>query len=173
MRASPIVNCGVWNRAAMSLPDGERWMRLALEEAQRCLRSDGPSDVPVGAICVRNERIIGRGHNSRELTKDPTAHAEVLAIRAAAAQIGTWRLERVTLYVTLEPCPMCAGAIWLSRFSRLVYGARESKSGACGSVWDVVRDPRLTWKPQVRGGVMAEESASLLAAFFAARRREP
>ena len=127
-------------------------------------------DVPVGAICVYQNEIIARAHNERELLGDPTAHAEVLAIRRAAAHLKTSRLDGVTLYVTLEPCAMCAGAIWLSRVSRVVFGAWDDRAGACGSVFDIARDPRLNHRPQLRGGVLERECAELLRDFFASRR---
>ena len=154
----------------MSAPDDEFWMRQAIIEAQKCLINRQSPDVPIGAICVYENQIIGRGYNRREADGDPTAHAEILALRQAAQTLGTWRLERVTLYVTLEPCAMCAGAIWLSRLERLVFGAWEPKSGACGSVFDIPRDPRLNHRLQVQGGVLKTECAALLEAFFAMRR---
>ena len=148
------------------------WMRLALEEAKHCLRAKPlPADVPVGAICVDGAgAIVGRGCNERELLKDPTAHAETLALRRAARTLGTSHLLDVTLYVTLEPCAMCAGALWLARARRVVFGAFDPKAGACGSVFDVARDPRLNHTLQVRGGVLEAECAEMLSEFFAARR---
>lgn len=156
----------------------EHWMSVALEEACLCLRSlpsvagepNLPSDVPVGAICVHQNQIIARGHNRRELERDPTAHAEVLALRGAAAALGDWHLSGVTLYVTLEPCPMCAGAIWLARLGRVVFGAWDEKAGGCGSVFDIPRDPRLNHRPQMKGGVLENECAALLEEFFRERR---
>lgn len=161
-------------------------MREALAEASHTRRSaffsspptpvsrpdapPAPDDVPVGAVCVWNGEIIGRGHNARELLGDPTAHAELLAIRAAAAHLGRSHLDGATLYVTLEPCAMCAGAIWLARLSRVVFGAWDDKAGACGSVFDVPRDPRLNHRTQVRGGVLEDECAAMLREFFASRR---
>jgi len=160
--------------------DDIAWMREALAEAEKCLRpsekvtnltqQSAPPDVPVGALCVLNDEIIGRGHNQREIGHDPTAHAEVLALRAAAGHLQSRRLDGVTLYVTLEPCAMCAGAIWLARVERVVFGAWDARAGACGSVFDVLRDPRLNHRPQLSGGVLKEECAALLAEFFAARR---
>lgn len=151
--------------------DDEKWMTLALAEAALCRRSDAASsDVPIGAVCVLDGQVISRGHNQRELTKDPTAHAEVLALRAAAEKLGTWQLQGVTLYVTLEPCPMCAGAIWLARLDRVVFGAWDAKAGGCGSVFDIPRDPRLNHRPQMKGGVMEEPCAALLEEFFRSRR---
>lgn len=151
----------------------EFWMREALLEAQNCLRSAPHSaldDVPVGAICVFDGQIVGRGHNQRVLDLDPTAHAEVLALKAAARVLQTTNLSGVTLYVSLEPCPMCAGALWLCRVSRLVFGAWDAKAGACGSVFDVARDPRLNHRLEVRGGVLETECAAILREFFASRR---
>lgn len=160
----------------MTQPSDEFWMREALLEARKCRRAspDAPvaltDDVPVGAICVWNHTIIGRGHNRRELDLDPLAHAEVLALQSAAQTLNRHHLEGVTLYVSLEPCPMCAGALWLSRVSRLVFGAWDDKAGACGSVFDIVRDPRLNHRVAVRGGVLEADCAALLREFFAARR---
>ena len=125
---------------------------------------------PFGCVVVRQGEIIGRGHNRREADGDPTAHAEVLALRQASQFLKTWHLENVTLYVTLEPCAMCAGAIWLARIKRLVFGAWDEKAGACGSLFDIARDPRLNHRPQVRGGVLEGECARLLTSFFAAQR---
>lgn len=151
------------------------WMRLALQEAQNCLRADAsltdvPDDVPIGAICVRDGAIVGRGCNQRQLLNDPTAHAEMLALREAARVLGTSHLNDVTLYVTLEPCAMCAGALWLARARRVVFGAFDDKAGACGSVFDVARDPRLNHRLEVHGGVLENECAALLQTFFSARR---
>ncbi|MDI5965678.1 tRNA adenosine(34) deaminase TadA [Streptantibioticus silvisoli] len=139
-------------------------MRLALAEA---VLAPGTGDVPVGAVVLdaRGE-VVGRGHNEREATGDPTAHAEVLAVREAARAVGEWRLSGCTLVVTLEPCTMCAGAIVLSRVDRVVYGARDTKSGAAGSLWDVVRDRRLNHRPEVVAGVLEDECAGLLTRFF-------
>ncbi|WP_328989346.1 tRNA adenosine(34) deaminase TadA [Kribbella sp. NBC_01245] len=139
-------------------------MRLALAEAEE---ARGSADVPIGAVVVDEAgEVIGRGHNEREKTGDPTAHAEVLAIREAARHVGEWRLTGCTLVVTLEPCTMCAGAIVLSRLDRLVFAAYDEKAGAVGSLWDVVRDRRLNHRPEVIGGVMADEAGSLLRDFF-------
>ncbi len=156
-------------------------MQQAILEAQNCLsrptqnselkNQNSPQDVPIGAVCVFENRIVGRGFNRREQDGDPTAHAEVLALRAAAQELGDRHLENVTLYVTLEPCPMCAGALWLARISRLVFGAWDAKAGACGSLFDIPRDPRLNHRLQVRGGVLQEECARLLETFFATRRK--
>ncbi|WP_033321469.1 tRNA adenosine(34) deaminase TadA [Streptomyces yerevanensis] len=140
-------------------------MRLALDEAELAVRG---GDVPVGAVVLSADgtTVLATGHNEREATGDPTAHAEVLAIRRAAAELGRWRLTDCTLVVTLEPCTMCAGAIVQSRVDRLVYGARDEKAGATGSLWDVVRDRRLNHRPEVIGGVLDEECARLLTDFF-------
>ena len=142
-------------------------MRLALEQARAALEHD---DVPIGAVVVREGRVVGAGRNERELRQDPTAHAEILALRAAAADAGSWRVLDATLYVTLEPCAMCAGAIVLARVPRVVYGTTDPKAGAAGSVLDVLAQPRLNHRPAVTGGVLAGECADLLRAFFAARR---
>lgn len=139
-------------------------MRLALEEAERAVQS---GDVPVGAVVLsRDGTVLATGHNEREATGDPTAHAEMLAIRRAAAQLGEWRLSGCTLVVTLEPCTMCAGAIVQSRLDRVVYGARDEKAGAAGSLWDVVRDRRLNHRPEVILGVLEQECAKQLTGFF-------
>jgi tRNA(adenine34) deaminase len=143
-------------------------MRLALAEA---LLAAPSADVPVGAVLVDADGVVvGRGHNVREAEGDPTGHAEIRALRAAAATVGDWRLGGCTLVVTLEPCTMCAGALVLARVDRLVYGAVDPKAGAVGSLWDVVRDRRLNHRPEVVGGVLAEESTELLQAFFRSRR---
>jgi tRNA(adenine34) deaminase len=141
-------------------------MRVALEEA----RLSG-ADVPVGAVVLdASGAMIARAHNEREASGDPTAHAEVLAVRAAAAVLGEWRLSGCTLVVTLEPCPMCAGAIGLSRVDRVVFGAWNDEYGAAGSMWDLLRDRRLTHRPEVVSGVLAEECSALVREFFADRR---
>jgi tRNA(adenine34) deaminase len=143
-------------------------MRLALAEA---LLSEPSADVPVGAVVVDAAgAVVGRGHNVREAEGDPTGHAEVRALRAAAEAVGEWRLTGCTLVVTLEPCTMCAGALVLARVDRLVYGADDPKAGAVGSLWDVVRDRRLNHRPEVVSGVLAAESGELLRAFFRSRR---
>ncbi|MEV2252430.1 tRNA adenosine(34) deaminase TadA [Streptomyces sp. NPDC050147] len=143
-------------------------MRLALAEAE--LAAQG-GDVPVGAVVLSPDgtTVLAAGHNEREATGDPTAHAEVLAVRRAAAALGEWRLTGCTLVVTLEPCTMCAGALVQSRVDRVVYGARDEKAGAAGSVWDVVRDRRLNHRPEVIEGVLAEETAGVLTRFFRGR----
>jgi tRNA(adenine34) deaminase len=144
-------------------------MDLALAEARLALEHD---DVPIGAVVVRDAdgAVVGAGHNERELRQDPTAHAEVLALRRAAAALGSWRVLGCTLVVTLEPCAMCAGAAVLSRVPRVVYGCADPKAGAAGSVLDVLAEPRLNHRPEVVGGVRADECAALLREFFAARR---
>ena len=152
----------------------DRWvepMRLALDEARAALAS---YDVPVGAVVLDAAgNVIGRGRNRREADHDPTAHAEVVALREAARSRGEWRLTGCTMLVTLEPCTMCAGAIGLARLDRLVFGAYDDKAGAVGSLWDVLRDRRLNHRPEVLSEVLAEESAALLREFFAARRSRP
>jgi tRNA(adenine34) deaminase len=142
-------------------------MRLALREAERAA---GHDDVPVGAVVIHQGEVLGAAGNERELRADPTAHAEVLAIREASKRIGGWRIPDAVLYVTLEPCPMCAGAIVLARVPRVVYGAPDPKAGAAGSVIDILGEPRLNHRPQVDGGLLADEAAALLDAFFSARR---
>jgi tRNA(adenine34) deaminase len=148
-------------------PENERFMRLALGEAERC-RDHG--DVPIGAVVVRDREVIGAAGNERELRGDPTAHAEVLALRAAAESLGGWRIADSVLYVTLEPCAMCAGAIVLARVPRVVFGAHDPKAGAAGSVLDVLAEPRFNHRPEVETGLLADESAALLRDFFAERR---
>ena len=151
----------------MSAADDERWMRQALDEARR---APAHGDVPVGCVVVREGAVVAAARNERELRQDPTAHAEVLAIRDSSIALGGWRLVGCTVYVTLEPCPMCAGALLQARPERVVYGAPEPVSGAAGSVVDIFRDPRLPTRIPVEGGVMAVEAANLLRAFFAERR---
>ena len=142
-------------------------MEIALEEA-RAAADHG--DVPIGAAILRDGELLSRAGNERELRRDPTAHAELLAIRAAAAALGGWRLPGTTLYITLEPCAMCAGAIVLARIPTVVFGADDPKGGAAGSVLDVLAEPALNHRPEVVAGVLAEECGSLLRDFFAARR---
>ena len=142
-------------------------MRLALREAERALAHD---DVPVGAVLVHGGEVIGAGHNERELRADPTAHAEMIAVREGARAVGSWRLLDTVLYVTLEPCAMCAGAIVLARIPRVVYGAVDPKAGAAGSVLDILGEPRLNHRPDVAGGLLEEECGDLLRAFFKSRR---
>lgn len=143
------------------------WMDRAITQA-KLARVLG--DVPVGAVIVRDGRVIAAAHNRREVDQDPTAHAELLVIRAAARVLGSWRLEDCTLYVTLEPCAMCAGATVLARLPELVYGAADPKAGAAGSLFDIPRDERLNYRVEVTGGVLAEECGELLTRFFRARR---
>jgi tRNA(adenine34) deaminase len=144
-------------------------MGLALDEARAALDHD---DVPVGAVVVRLDsgEIMARRHNERELSGDPTAHAEVLALQDAARALGRWHLDDCALVVTIEPCPMCAGAALAARIGRIVFGAPDPKAGACGSLYNLAADPRLNHEPEVVDGVRAEEAAALLADFFAARR---
>jgi len=146
-----------------------RYMRTALELARKALASE---DVPVGALVVHEGRIIGRGYNQREALHDPTAHAEMIALTAAAGHLRQWRLDDCTLYVTLEPCAMCAGALVLARLRRLVYGAADPKAGACGSLFTITQDPRLNHKVETVGGVLAEPAGELLRAFFRDRRAQ-
>ena len=148
-------------------PRDEYFMRLALREARLALKHD---DVPIGAVAVHGGEVIGAGHNEREVRQDPTAHAEVIALREAARAVGGWRVLETVLYVTLEPCAMCAGAIVLARVPRVVYGASDPKAGAAGSVLDVLGERRLNHRPEVAGGLLAEECGALLSEFFAARR---
>jgi tRNA(adenine34) deaminase len=148
-------------------PRDDLFMRLALREAERALEHE---DVPIGAVVVRDEEVIGSAHNERELRQDPTAHAEILALREASRAVGSWRLLEAVLYVTLEPCAMCAGAIVLARLPRVVYGATDPKAGACGSVLDVVGESRLNHRPEVSGGLLAPDCGELLTSFFASRR---
>jgi tRNA(adenine34) deaminase len=144
-----------------------RFMQQAIELARKALDSE---DVPIGALVVHEGHIIGRGYNQREKLCDPTAHAEMLAVTAAAAYLGQWRLDDCTLYVTLEPCAMCAGALVLARLGRLVYGATDAKAGACGSLYQITQDPRLNHRVETVAGVLAEPAAELLREFFRRRR---
>jgi tRNA(adenine34) deaminase len=153
--------------AGRFLPSDERFMRAALGEAQRALEHE---DVPIGAVVARGDEVIGTGRNERERRQDPTAHAEVLALREAAAAVGSWRVLDSVLYVTLEPCAMCAGAIVLARVPRVVFGTVDPKAGAAGSVLNVLAEPRLNHRPEVAGGLLADECAALLTDFFASRR---
>ncbi len=147
----------------------EKFMRAALREAERAAEED---EIPIGAVVVSEGRIIGRGYNQREKLKDPTAHAEMLALTAAAAHVGDWRLIGCTMYVTLEPCPMCAGGILLARISRLVFGSHDPKAGACGTLYQLHDDPRLNHQVPITTGVMAEECGDFLRAFFRRLRRD-
>jgi tRNA(adenine34) deaminase len=147
----------------------ESWMRAALDEAKAALEHD---DVPVGAVVVHvpSGEIVARAHNARERDADPTGHAELLALRSAADHAGTWRLDEYALVVTLEPCPMCAGAAWAARLGRIVFGAADPKAGASGSLYNFAADPRLNHEAEVVAGVLAEECGALLSAFFGRRR---
>lgn len=143
-------------------------MRLALAEGEQALVH---GDVPIGAVIVdATGQVIGRGHNRREVDADPTAHAEILAIRQAAAQRGSWRLDGTTLYVTVEPCPMCAGALIMARIPRLVFGVDDVKAGACGTLYNIVRDERLNHRTEVIAGVLEDECRALLQRFFSGLR---
>lgn len=142
-------------------------MRAALEQARAAVKHD---DVPIGAVVAIEQEIVAVGRNERELLQDPTAHAEILALRRAAEAVGSWRVLDATLYVTLEPCAMCAGAIVLARVPRVVFGAADPKAGACGSVLDVTGEPRFNHRPSVQSGLLADECGDLLRNFFAARR---
>ena len=145
------------------MTEHERWMEYALREAELAYKR---KEVPIGAVVVRDSRIIGRGYNQIESLQDPTAHAEMIAITAAANQVGSRRLENCTLYVTLEPCPMCAGAIVLARLPGLVYGSEDPKAGACGTLFNIVQDDRLNHRVEVTGGIMREQCAAILKDFF-------
>lgn len=149
-------------------PD-ERFMREALSEARRAFDLD---EVPVGAVVVYEGSIIGRGHNQKETSQDPTCHAEMVAIREASGRLGQWRLSGTTMYVTLEPCPMCAGALVQARVDRLVFGALDPKAGACGSIVNLVREPRFNHRMEVTSGVLGDQCAALLKEFFARLRQE-
>jgi tRNA(adenine34) deaminase len=148
-------------------PRDDYFMRMALREAERAFEHD---DVPIGAVLVREGELVSSAHNERELRQDPTAHAEIIALREAARALGSWRVLDAVLYVTLEPCAMCAGAIVLARVARVVYGASDPKAGACGSVLDVLGEPRLNHRPDVAGGLLAAECGTLLSDFFVSRR---
>ena len=151
-------------------PEDVAAVRRSLDEARAAL-ADG--EVPIGAVVLAPDgAVLATGRNERERSGDPTAHAEVVALRAAAARLGTWRLDGCVLAVTLEPCPMCAGAAWLSRVGRVVFGAWNDEYGAAGSLWDVLRDRRLNHRPEVVGGVLDHECSELLRTFFAVRRAE-
>jgi tRNA(adenine34) deaminase len=150
------------------LTEDEKWMQYALAEAQEAFRE---GEVPVGAVVVWGGRIIGRGHNRTESLQDPTAHAEILAIGAAATSLRSWRLQDASMYVTVEPCSMCAGALVLARVQRLVFGVRDPKAGACGSVFNIVRDSRLNHTVDITEGILAEQAAELVRSFFRQLRR--
>ena len=153
--------------ASHFFPRDEYFMRLALREAERAMEHD---DVPIGAVLVHEGEVLASGRNERELRQDPTAHAEVLALREAAVKLGSWRVLESVLYVTLEPCAMCAGAIVLARVPRVVFGAWDPKAGAAGSVLDILAQPQLNHRPEVAGGLLAQECGELLTSFFARRR---
>jgi tRNA(adenine34) deaminase len=148
-------------------PRDEYFMRLSLREAEQAPTHE---DVPIGAVVVRDGELLAAAHNERELRQDPTAHAEILALREAARAVGGWRVLDAAIYVTLEPCAMCAGAIVLARVPRLVFGATDPKAGACGSVLDVTGEARLNHRPQVAGDLLAPDCGELLSSFFASRR---
>lgn len=148
-------------------PRDEYFMRMALREATRALEHD---DVPIGAVIVREGEVIGSGRNEREIRGDPTAHAEMLALREAARSLRSWRVLDAVMYITLEPCAMCAGAIVLARVPRVIFGASDSKAGAAGSVLDVLGEPQLNHRPQVERGLLAGECGELLQRFFVSRR---
>ena len=152
----------------MQIRDDEQGMRAALREAEASAAVD---EVPIGCVIVHDGLVIGRGHNQVESLQDATAHAEIIAIGAASTALASWRLNECTLYVTLEPCAMCAGAIILARVGRLVYGAADPKAGACGSVLDVIHERRLNHRVEVEAGRLAEECGALLREFFARKRR--
>jgi len=153
--------------AATVFPHDEEYMALAIAQAELAL---GHEDVPIGAVVVRDGAVIGSGHNERERRQDPTAHAEILALRRAARALASWRVLDSVLYVTLEPCAMCAGAVVLARVPRVVFGCADPKAGAAGSILDVLGQPRLNHRPQVTGGVLADACATLLVDFFRTRR---
>ncbi len=152
---------------ATSATSDDAAMRAALDEARAALAH---GDVPVGAVALAGGEVVARAHNERERRRDPTAHAELLALRAAAEVLGTWRLGEVTMVVTLEPCPMCAGALVAARVGRLVFGAPDPRAGACGSLYNLCSDPRLNHELPVTGGVLEEDAAQLVREFFALRR---
>jgi tRNA(adenine34) deaminase len=170
-RVAPGVDVGAMRGGEMMserfFPRDEYFMRLAIREAERALEHE---DVPIGAVLAHGGEAIALAHNERELRQDPTAHAETVALRDAARALGSWRVLDSVLYVTLEPCAMCAGAIVLARVPRVVFGASDPKAGACGSVLDVLGEPRLNHRPEVAGGLLAAECGALLSEFFASRR---
>ena len=153
----------------MNIVSVDNYMKLALEQAGIAAEN---GDVPIGAVIVYQNQIIGRAYNQREQLKDPTAHAEIIALTQAAAFLESWRLQGCTIYVTLEPCPMCAGALVLARLDRLVYGCDDPKAGACGSLYNIVQDERLNHRLEVTSGVLADECSKLLQDFFQQRRSE-
>jgi len=147
----------------MMQTEDEKWMRHALTEAQLALEKN---EVPIGAVVVYEDKIIGRGHNQVERLNDPTAHAEIIAIGAASSYLNSWRLTGASLYVTIEPCTMCAGAIVLSRLDRLVFGAKDPKAGACGSLYNIVQDVRLNHRVQIIPYILEQECSQILESFF-------
>jgi tRNA(adenine34) deaminase len=147
----------------------EFYMKEALREAQKAYEKD---EVPIGAVAVYKNQIIGRGHNQTELLKDPTAHAEILAITAAANALSSWRLNDVQMFVTVEPCIMCSGALVLARVKRIIFGARDEKFGGCGSIFNIVEEEKLNHKIKVTAGVMDKEAAALMKSFFASKRKK-
>jgi tRNA(adenine34) deaminase len=147
--------------------EDEQLMRLAIDQAKI---AEENGDVPIGAVILFENQIIGKAYNQREQLKDPTAHAEIIALTQAAAALGTWRLHDCTIYVTLEPCPMCAGALVLARLDRLVYGCADTKTGACGSLYNIVQDERLNHRLEVTSGVLTNECSKLLQDFFRQKR---
>lgn len=153
----------------MEIFDDKYWMRMALREAEKALEL---KEVPVGCVIVHDNKIIGRGFNQREMLKDPTAHAEMIAISAACDQMVSWRLENTVMYVTMEPCPMCAGAIVLARIPRLVFAVTDPKAGACGTLYDITRDNRLNHVVEVTLGVLEDEARALIQGFFRKLREE-
>jgi tRNA(adenine34) deaminase len=153
----------------LNLDQDERFMRMALREAAA---AEEAGDVPIGAVIVIDGQLIGKAHNQREVLQDPTAHAEMIALTQAAEKMGSWRLDGCTIYVTLEPCPMCAGAMVLGRVARLVYGCDDPKAGACGSLYNIVQDARLNHRLEVKKGVLAQECSGILSEFFRRRRTE-
>jgi len=155
------------NKSLLIKSTDERFMRIAIDAAQI---AEENGDVPIGAVIVYKNQIIGKAYNQREQLKDPTAHAEIIALTQAAEALQTWRLNGCTMYVTLEPCPMCAGALVLSRMDRLVFGCDDPKAGACGSLYDIVRDGRLNHRLEVTTGVLAEQCSKLLQNFFRKKR---
>lgn len=168
-RAVDGSGAALYNDDAGGMAVDDFFMQAALEEAQRALEA---GETPVGAVIVRNGEILARGRNAREQTGDPTAHAEMIALREAARKLGGWRMNDCTLYVTLEPCPMCAGAMVMARLGRLVYGAADAKYGCAGSVYRITEDPAFDHYCQADGGVLADKCAALLNRFFEGRRAQ-
>lgn len=162
-------SCRTYNDLLFPAMKHSHYMKLAFREAEAALNM---GEVPVGAVVVAEGEVVGRGHNLRETTNDPTAHAEILALREASEKMGRWRLAGADIYITLEPCSMCAGAITLARVDRLVYGASDPKAGACGSIFDIVGDHRLNHRPEIIRGVLEDECREILKTFFKGRRGE-